>query len=84
MIFLIFLIFMANLSPITVIKLFLFFLTLLAAFSFSLKHAEFIAFNTYFATDFVLDVLILVDTPRVYLIEFKFELTFTCFSLLTN
>ena len=34
--------------------------------------------------DFVLDVLSVVYTPRIYLIEVKVQLTFTSFSLKNN
>ena len=49
-------------------KLLLFFLILLVAF--------------FFGFGFILDVLIVVYTPRVYwIVEVKDKLTFTCFSL---
>ena len=52
-------------------KLLLFFLILLVAF--------------FFGFGFILDVLIVVYTPRVYwIVEVKDKLTFTCFSLWTN
>ena len=74
---------MVSLSSVTLIKLFLFFLTLLEAFSPSLKHAKFTAFMRNFFVIF-LDVLTVVYTPRFYIIEVKVKLTFICFSLKTN
>ena len=49
------------------IKLFLFFLIFLVVFSSSLKQAQFVALMHK------LDVLIVVYTPRVYLIEVKIK-----------
>ena len=52
-------------------------LTLLMVFPYSLKLAWFISCIILFY--FVLDVLIRVYTPRVYLIEVKVKLAFTRF-----
>ena len=71
---------MANLSPITLIKLFLFFLTLLVGFFFQFEGSLVYCFHAKFVFDFVVDVvLIVVYAPRVIWVRLK--LTFTCFSL---
>ena len=69
------LILMANLSYIALVKLFLFFLTFLVAFSSSLKNTKFISFM-YNLFLIVLDVLIMFYTPRV---DLGLKLTFTFF-----
>ena len=72
---------MVNLSPRTSIKLFLFFLTLLVAFFQVLSVCIVYCSHAQFVFDFVLDLVVVVYTTRVYLIKVKVKLTFTCFSL---
>ena len=67
---------MANLSLITLIKLLLF-LTLLVAF-YSSMHNLLLSCIIYF--DFILDVLIVVNIPRVHLVEVKIHLFFKSLS----
>ena len=70
---------MGNLFRITLIKLFLFSLILLMAFFLvSSMHNLLRSMCNLFSIMF-LDVLILVYTPRIYLIAVKVKLTFTCF-----
>ena len=74
---------MANLSPITFIKLFIIFNTS-SDFFFQSEACTNYSFHAYFFFFFFLYVLIVVYTQRVYLLEVKLELRFTCFSLKTN
>ena len=59
-----------NLSPITLIKLLLIFSTS-SGFLFQFEACITYYFHTSFVFDFVLDALIVVFTPRVYLIDVK-------------
>ena len=61
---------MANLSPITLIKVFVFFLTLLVFFL-PVWSMHNLLLSCVICFDFVLNVLIVVYTPRVYLSEVK-------------
>ena len=76
---------MANLSPITFIKLFIIFNTS-SDFFFQSEACTNYSFHAYFFFFFVfvLYVLIVVYAQRVYLLEVKVKLRFTCFSLKTN
>ena len=69
-----------NAITLTFLKLFLFFLTPLMDFSSSLIHAKFTALMCKLFL--VLDVLLVVYTPRVHMTELK--LTSMYFSLWTN
>ena len=60
---------MMNLSPIALIKLFLFFFITSGGFFFQFEACIIYCFHVQFDFDFVLEVLIVVYTPRVYLID---------------
>ena len=70
---------MANLPPITMIRLFLFFLTYYSGFFFQFKAYIIYCFHIQLVFDLVLDVLILVYAPRVYLLKVKVKIIFNCF-----
>ena len=61
----------ANLSPVTLIKLFLFFTTVLVVFFFQFEACIIYCFDVEFVFNFVLDVLIVVYKSRIHLSEVK-------------
>ena len=70
------LILIGKLSRIILIKLCLFFLTLLIVFFFQFKTCIIYCFHVQFDFDFVLDILIVVYTPRTYFVEVKVNIYF--------
>ena len=74
---------MAILSPIMLIKLFFILFNTSSGFVFQFEACIIYLFHAQFVFDIVLDVLIVVYTPRVYLIKVKAKhlLVFLCKSI---